>query len=110
MYISPIRSSHEKKIYVLNFIYTSVGINPYSLDGANIGVFTSIGMSERDVLNADSSMNNVLLILGNAKTMSANRLSYALNFTGRCLHIIRKMLLIVCSVAYATSAEIYTKK
>lgn len=67
-------------------ILFSIGINPYSLDGANIGVFTSSGLSERDggiIVN----LKKFLYVLGTAKTMGPNRLSYTLNLKGnRTVH------------------------
>lgn len=58
------------------------GINPYSLDGANVGVFQSGGFSERDIYAAQN-IPNYVFVLGNSRTMGPNRLSYALNLTGR---------------------------
>ncbi|KAK7571973.1 hypothetical protein V9T40_014445 [Parthenolecanium corni] len=73
----------NRKVSEVSFeAIVDAGINPYSLDGANIGVFFMGGTSETESKLIMANMKNYTFILGCGKTMGPNRLSYALNFTG----------------------------
>ncbi|XP_050423058.1 fatty acid synthase-like [Adelges cooleyi] len=57
------------------------GISPHDLNGTNTAVFTSTFLSEfENVLAKDSP--SAFFMLGFAKSMQANRISYTLNLTG----------------------------
>lgn len=62
----------------------SIGINPYSLDGNNIGVFMSTGLSDVESnIFSPNLESHILALIGCNKTMLSNRVSFALNLTGR---------------------------
>lgn len=63
------------------------GINPYSLDGGNVGVFMSLSFSEVSEHSFDDT-GSICLLLGSNKTMLSNRLSFALNLKGQLCSII----------------------
>lgn len=60
----------------------SLGINPASLSGANIGVFVTDGITEQENFYSTLNRAGSVYVLGCARTMSPNRLSYAFNLNG----------------------------
>jgi len=60
------------------------GLSPADLHGTNTGVFMGSAISESDMMAIDSNSKGFAM-LGNSRTMQANRLSFVLNLTGRKL-------------------------
>lgn len=54
------------------------------MSGANIGVFMTTGIAERDISCLENAVGYVF-VLGCSRTMGPNRLSYSLNLTGNHL-------------------------
>lgn len=61
--------------------YNFVGINPYSLMGANVGCYFTSGISEVENIKLRTNVERLSLI-GGSKGMLSNRVSFALNLTG----------------------------
>lgn len=57
------------------------GLSPADLHGTNTGVFMGSAISESDMMAIDGSSKGFAM-LGNSRTMQANRLSFVLNLTG----------------------------
>ena len=77
--ISKVR--HHNIIY-----YYCTGINPYSLDGSNVGVFMSTGYNELqgNTVGANT-VENALTLAGSSKNMVSNRISFTLNLRGESI-------------------------
>lgn len=58
------------------------GLSPIDLFGTNTGVFTGSAISESEMFMTNSIKNGSFFMLGNSRTMQANRVSYILNLTG----------------------------
>ncbi|XP_065212331.1 fatty acid synthase-like [Planococcus citri] len=58
------------------------GLNPYDLDGRNIGVFMAYSHSDSESRAISDSCEGRLYVLGASKTMMPNRVSFALNLRG----------------------------
>lgn len=57
------------------------GLSPADLYGTNTGVFIGSAVSESDMMAIDGHSKGFAM-LGNSRTMQANRLSFVLNLTG----------------------------
>lgn len=58
------------------------GLSPVDLHGSNTAVFMGSAISETEMLAMDSSKSAGFTMLGQSRTMQANRVSYILNLTG----------------------------
>ncbi|XP_065222314.1 fatty acid synthase-like [Planococcus citri] len=58
------------------------GINPTSLLGANVGCYMACGINEADSIKFFGGQKGTMYLMGNAKSMESNRISFALNLTG----------------------------
>lgn len=67
----------------LKFIFSFVGVNPKSLAGSRTAVYSVYDFSEMELSIAYTQMVKVLL--GSARTFTANRLSFALDLHGKSL-------------------------
>ena len=61
------------------------GINPLSLMGANVGCYMTCGVNETESIKCFSPGSEKMYLVGSSKAMESNRVSFALNLTGRRL-------------------------
>lgn len=73
--------TRNSNVFELSITFQT-GLNPYELDGRNIGVYTVCAHCDTDSNSAEKLGEGRLWVLGASKTMLANRISFAFNLTG----------------------------
>lgn len=59
------------------------GINPATLLGANVGCYMTSGINETESIKCFNNEGGKMYLVGSSKSMESNRVSFALNLTGR---------------------------